>query len=74
MAFSGASLWVEFHAVSPKKGSRKYLWEMRSTVIKREEHILVDFTIDYDFYFVVRGRVHLCHHTCGSNYVASPTL
>lgn len=25
---------------SPKKGNRKYLWEMRNTVIKREDHIL----------------------------------
>lgn len=43
-------------------------------MIKREEHILVYFTIDDDFRFVVRGRVHLCHHTCGSNYAGSPTL
>lgn len=40
-----------------KKGNRNYLWEIRSTVIKREEHILVDFTIDDDFLlFVVRGE------------------
>lgn len=43
-------------------------------MIKREGHSLVDFTISYDFYIAVRGRVHLCHHTCGSNYVACPTL
>lgn len=43
-------------------------------MLKREDHILVDFIITYDFYIVVRGRVHLCHHAHGSNKVTCSAL
>lgn len=55
---------------SPKKRKKKYeisLGNEEYSDHQGEDHILVDFTISYDFYIVVRGRVHFCHHASGSN-------